>query len=303
MVELTEADARLKQEIEKRSQAEKSFRALVENANDGIILIKMDGDIVYANRCFGKISEYNDLGLQKTSINKLIETTEREKLWERLRGRLGENPVPNRFELNLITQCGRAVPVEVTAAKTIWQGQPVLIMVVRDITSQKQTEANLITKQIKLEYSVKIRTKQLVETNNALSVLARNIDHKGEETQKQTARIINSKILPVIERFQKSKDFAEHWTEFDLLKVYLKELTSHPTSEPAAISMLTTAELRVASMIKNGFNNSEIARRLFVSVNTVKTHRRNIRKKLYIRNSKINLASYLRAKMRWPPGS
>jgi DNA-binding CsgD family transcriptional regulator len=190
------------------------------------------------------------------------------------------------------------VPVEVTASKTIWQGQPVFMMVVRDITSQKQTEANLIREQIKLEYNVKIRTKQLMETNNALSVLARNIDYKGEETQKQTARIINSKILPIIERIQESIDFSKHWTEFDLLKAYLKGLTSHSTNEPAAISMLTTAELRIASMIKNGFNNAEIARQLFVSLNTVKTHRRNIRRKLTIRNTKINLASYLRAKMR-----
>jgi len=278
--------------------SEKSFRALAENANDGIILIEMDGNIVYVNNCFGKISGYNDLGHQKSNINKLIKTTEREKLWERLRGRLGENPVQDRCELNLTTKSGWAVPVEVTASKTIWQGQPAFMMVVRDITSQKQTEANLISEQIKLEYDVKVCTKQLMETNNALSVLASNIDHKGEETQKQTARIINSKILPIIERFQKSKDFAKHWTEFDILKAHLKELTSHPTDGPAAIFMLTTAELRVASMIKNGFNNPEIARQLSVSLNTVKTHRRNIRKKLYIRNSKINLASYLRAKMR-----
>ena len=278
--------------------SEKSFRALAENANDGIILIEMDGNIVYVNNCFGRISGYNDLGLQKFSINKLIETTECEKLWERLRGRLGENPVQDRFELDLITKSGRTVPVEVTASKTIWQGQPAFMMVVRDITSQKQTEANLIREQIKLEYNVKIRTKQLMETNNALSVLARNIDHKGEETQKLTARVINSKILPIIERIQKSKDFTKHWTDFDLLKAYLKGLTSHSANEPAAISMLTNAELRVGSMIKNGFNNSEIARQLFVSLNTVKTHRRNIRRKLHIRNSKINLASYLREKMR-----
>ena len=278
--------------------SEKSFRALAENANDGIILIEMDGDIVYVNNCFKKMSDYTDLGLQKSIINQLIETSEREKLWERLRGRLGENPVPDRFELNLITKSGWAVPVEVTSSQTIWQGQPAFMMVVRDITSQKQTEANLIAEQIKLEYNVKIGTKQLMETNNALSVLARNIDHKGEEAQKKIDRIINSKILPIIERFQKNRDNTKHWPEFDMLKAYLKDLTSHTTDEPAVIFMLTSAELRVASMIKNGFKNSEIARRLFVSLHTVKTHRRNIRKKLHIHNSKINLASYLRAKMK-----
>jgi DNA-binding CsgD family transcriptional regulator len=56
-------------------------------------------------------------------------------------------------------------------------------------------------------------------------------------------------------------------------------------------------ELRVAMMIKKGFSSEEIARLLNVSPHTVKTHRRSIRKKLNIKNSSINLSSYLKYKL------
>ena len=63
--------------------SEKSFKALAENANDGIILIEMDGNIVYVNNCFKKISGYNDLGLQKSSL-KILQNTGRNLIcWKR----------------------------------------------------------------------------------------------------------------------------------------------------------------------------------------------------------------------------
>jgi DNA-binding CsgD family transcriptional regulator len=171
------------------------------------------------------------------------------------------------------------------------------MMIVRDITSQKQTEAELIREQIKLEHLVKERTKELVETNKALSVLARNIDRKRERGLEKTIRTVNSKILPIIEQFQNNKAFSKHRPEIDVVKAYLNELTAGSKDEPGVIFILSNAELRVATMIKNGFSSPEIARLLSVSLDTVKTHRKHIRRKLNISNFKINLTTYLRAKI------
>lgn len=277
--------------------SERSFRALAENANDGIILIKMNGHIVYANKCFAKISGLNDRGPLKPNINNLIEPSESDRIWEILRGIFEENPVLDRFEYNLINKSGRAVPVEATASRTIWQGEPVAMMVVRDITSQRQMEAELLREQLKLEILVKERTKELVESNNALSVLARNIDRKREEFLKHTSWVVTSKILPIIETFQESKAFTNHRAEFDMLKAYLKELTAELEFGPGVIFILSNAELRIATMIRNGFSSPEISRLLNVSLETVKTHRKNIRKKLNICNTKINLTTYLQTKL------
>lgn len=295
--ELAAVNTQLKQKVEELKKSEKNFRTLAENANDGIILIEGCGNIVYVNSCFGKISGYSVPELLKSGVGKLIDADEREFHSEKLRGRLAGEPLPIRYETKLITKSGHALPVDVTASRTIWQEHPVCMMIVRDITSQKQTEAELISEQVKLEHRVKERTKELVDTNNALSVLARNIDQKRERAQEKTTRTVNAKVLPIIEQFQKNKAFSNHRPEIDVLKAYLKELTADSKDELCVIFILSNTELRVATMIKNGFTSPEIARLLSISLDTVKTHRKNIRRKLNICNSKINLTTYLRAKI------
>jgi DNA-binding CsgD family transcriptional regulator len=51
-------------------------------------------------------------------------------------------------------------------------------------------------------------------------------------------------------------------------------------------------------MIKNGMTTDQIAQHLHISPDTVKTHRRNIRRKLDIVGKKNDLASYLRDERR-----
>jgi DNA-binding NarL/FixJ family response regulator len=55
--------------------------------------------------------------------------------------------------------------------------------------------------------------------------------------------------------------------------------------------------MRVALMIKNGLTSQQISDLLCISLHTVKTHRKNIRKKLKISDTNINLVSYLKSKL------
>ncbi len=280
-------------------ESEKNFKTLAENANDGIILFDMDGKIVYANSWFEKVTGYSGSGIMKgRGTTRLADEAINEIHLQKLRKRLAVEPGPDRYETEIITKAGRSVPVEFTLSKTIWHGHAVILLIVRDITSQKETEHKLLREQMKLEDRVRQRTKELLETNKALFVLARNIDKKRKKVQENTSRIVNSKIMPKIEGFQKNKTFTDYRMEFDVLKAYLNELTHNAKDEPAVAFILSTAELRVATMIKKGFTSPQIARSLSVSPDTVKTHRKNIRKKLNIHNSKINLETYLRAKLK-----
>jgi DNA-binding CsgD family transcriptional regulator len=195
----------------------------------------------------------------------------------------------------------------------------------RDITDRKITEKALHKAQRELERRVEERTLELrttakeletkqeellrhksmleavnmdlLETNKAVSVLARNIDREKDEAEKEIIKVIRSRAMPILEEFQRNKAFKKYRSEIDDLIKSFSKLTPGLKISAEIFTSLSSTELRVAAMIKNGLNSQEIANLLNISMDTVKTHRRNIRKKLKLKNAKINLASYLESNM------
>jgi DNA-binding CsgD family transcriptional regulator len=133
---------------------------------------------------------------------------------------------------------------------------------------------------------------------NAVGTLATNIKKNQGEAERQIALAVRSKVMPVIESLCANKQF-QSCAELDMLLAYLHDITSGLSEGMKASFLLSPTELRIAAMIKNGLSNSEIASQLFISESTVKTHRKNIRRKLNLRDSKINLRSYLQAEMNY----
>ncbi len=72
----------------------------------------------------------------------------------------------------------------------------------------------------------------------------------------------------------------------DIVEPFLRQITSQ-------YPHMTARELEVATFVREGKSNKEIADLLRISVNAVEIHRYNLRKKLGLQNKKINLRSYL----------
>ena len=155
----------------------------------------------------------------------------------------------------------------------------------------KQSEKELLQHKLAIE---KIN-RQLFETNQALSILARNIDKEKEILEDNIKRIVSGNIMPIIKELQRDKNCQKRLTDLDVLTAHLDGL--FPGSSRYELdAALTEKEMRVAVMVKNGLTSQKISEMLYISLETVKTHRKNIRKKLKIQNSKVNLASYLNPK-------
>lgn len=115
--------------------SEQNLRALAENANDGI-LVNLDGRHVYANRRLAEMLGYTPEELLGTALPDLVHPDEQPKVEERYRRRLAGEAVTSQYETVFVTKGGTAVPMEINAARTEWQGQPAALVVARDISER-----------------------------------------------------------------------------------------------------------------------------------------------------------------------
>ena len=139
---------------------------------------------------------------------------------------------------------------------------------------------------------------QLMETNKALSILARNIERTQKDTEVKMENKIRAAVLPIIERLQQSKEVSQTYQrDLKLLKDLVTDLTSNTAVKQEISTTLTPTELRIALLIRNGLTTDEIAKHMYISSETVKSHRKNIRKKLGLNKSNYNLCVYLQARL------
>ena len=93
------------------------------------------------------------------------------------------------------------------------------------------------------------------------------------------------------------------WLPTDLLGPVIQELLHPPPPDEwqLLIGSLSRRELEVMELMVSGLNRREIAERLVISLNTVRTHVKNILTRLGVHTSLEAVSVALRAGMRPPP--
>jgi FixJ family two-component response regulator len=161
------------------------------------------------------------------------------------------------------------------------------------IKNLKNSQAELIANKERLEYL----NDQLMQTNKAFSVLAQNISREREETETRIAGKLKTLLFPIIDGLRRDRHLSRYGVELDMIvSQMIEELTSGLGADARITTRLSFTELRIAALIKTGLTSEEIARQLHVSLSTVRTHRKNIRKKLHIRNPGYSLRNFLVSK-------
>jgi len=158
------------------------------------------------------------------------------------------------------------------------------------VENLKRSQAELLANKERLEYL----NEQLMQTNKAFSVLAQNIAREREETERRIARKLRTLVIPVIDKLRRDRYLSKYGEELDILVTQMvDELTSGFDTDGRIASSLSFTELRIASLIKSGLTSEEIAKQLHISSSTVRTHRKNIRRKLRINNAGYSLRNFL----------
>ena len=116
---------------------EENFRSLAENANDGILIADETKIHVYANQRAADITGYSIPELLKTNLNDLAHPEEIGKIVSRFQSRINNEINMKQYQTIILRKSGEPIPIEFTAAKTTWNGQSAVMVIIREITERK----------------------------------------------------------------------------------------------------------------------------------------------------------------------
>lgn len=159
-----------------------------------------------------------------------------------------------------------------------------------DITDKRKAFERVKTHKKELEN----KTKYLKQMNAALNVLLKKREQDKLNFQDRIAANIDHLIFPYLSRIRKRSLKREQLALLDIIESNLNEITAAFSYQLSSKHIgLTPTEIKVANFVRQGQQTKQIAQTLCLSHKTVESHRLNIRKKLGIKNKKINLRSYL----------
>lgn len=300
------------------------FKCLVDNANTGICIVHDNLQHAYVNKKYCEITGFSDAELKKIKMLELISTEERTDFNKKYQLSFDEKIGVNKnFVATVIRKDGKRRSIEWSGSRLVWKGKPAIQGIARDITEYLNREkviietnkllnnriedinAKLLSSSEKLEqkqselicHKMELESvnKELLQTNRAMSVLARNIDKKKKEVEQKIAHCVLTKIIPLIDELKKKRSIQKYLAELEVLSVYVNGLAPKADQYNKIVISLSATEMRIATLIKNGMPSQSIADTLNISLETVKTHRKKIRKKLKLRNSDVNLTSYMKS--------
>ncbi len=119
---------------------------------------------------------------------------------------------------------------------------------------------------------------------------------KAKATEDKLKVNLQDLVIPHLKKLKASNLNAAQRKHLKALEDSLKDVLSpFVTSLLLTYSNLTPQEIQIADLVRSGNGTKEIADLLNTSVNTIATHRNNIRKKLDLRNTKVNLRTHLQS--------
>lgn len=173
-------------------------------------------------------------------------------------------------------------------------GRMVRLEIARNITGRKQAEKKQKEMRLTLEEKVKQRTAELEDMNATLRILLKKRDEDKNEIKERIFANYKLILTPIILNLKKSLTRESQKNMMDILESELKNVLS-PFSKKLSGQMvnLTPMEIHIADLVKFGKTNKEISEIMHSSIHTISRHRENIRKKIGLKNKKINLRSFL----------
>lgn len=293
MVILTDITDRKRAE-EALRQSEARYRQLFGSAPDAVFVLDKEGIIVECSDSAMYLYGYSKEEMVEKHIIAFMHDSSVTGFWEGFPRGLSRDPVEG--EIQIVRSDGSAVQVWRKGVALLDADGNVtgVLAYDRDITDRRRAEDLLRRHRDHLEKLVQERTSSLEEANTALRVMLKTADQVKSEIEENVLFNVKQFVLPYLEEIKRTDLGERQRSYFEALEKSLDQVTS-PFLHGASTQYLTLTptELMVANLIKQGRTTKEMAEMLSMSARTVETHRYNIRTKLGLKNSTVNLRTYI----------
>ncbi len=286
------------QDVTDRIQAEEAlkdseerYRNLVKLSPDAIAVIQ-DACFKLINTEFTKIFGYTQSDIDKgLGALEIVRDQDQKMIGERMKKRLaGKNVSPKELSMDTVAKDGRIIPCETSSARIQYDGRPAVLVIIRDITARNQAELALKEREAELE----TKANDLQEVNAALKVLLKHREEDKAEIEERVLSNIRELVIPYVEKLKNGAMDSKQKSYVNIVESNLNDIIS-PFSRRLSIThlKLTPAEIQISNLVKQGKTTKEIADLLNLSDRTIETHRKNIRRKIGIKNKNENLRTHL----------
>ena len=276
---------------EELRKSEGKYRHLFSSISDYILLVDTDKNIIDCNQAFNYGFGYT----QEEIIGiKTICLYASKKEYQEMKKEFKKHLDDSRFTytIHYKKKSGEVFPGEISVFNLRNDKEEIVgfIGIIRDITYRKMVEESLRRANEELNQ----KTDALEDMNTALKILLQKREQDNQELEENIYSNYELMLTPFLNKLKNSASNDNQEKLIEIIDTNLKEIVSPFTkilSNP--MLKLTPAEMQISTMIKQGLSNKEIAQTLTCSKRTVDSHRENIRKKLNLKNKKINLKTFL----------
>ena len=272
-------------DITERRKTEEQHRNILENIQEGYFEVDLAGNYTFLNNSMCRIHGYLKKELLGMNNRQYSETEVAKKVFLAFNGVYKTGKPLKEIDWQITRKDGSKAYIEASVSlMKDASGKPIGFRgIIRDITERKRTEEELINFAENLE-----------DANIALRVLMNRRNEDQKEFEEKLQVNINDLVIPYLKKLNQGNLDDRNKKYLSVLEINLREVLS-PFMRDFRVShkTLTPQEIQIVDLIMKGKNTKEIADMLHASVNTIATHRNNIRKKMNLRNSKVNLRAHI----------
>lgn len=271
--------------------AQARYQTVVEDQTELISRFRRDGTLIYANPAYCRFFGINYAEVFTIKWQQIAYQDDRESIEQHLCCLSLNHPVVT-IENRVHTGDGSIRWIQFIN-RGIFNNDGELLeiqSVGRDISDLKDIQVSLQQKENELSR----KNRDLEKLNIALEVAIEQKNAQLESLRSDIIKQYNSFVKPYIEELKSVSKNRHENQFFKLVEDGIQQILSPFAQQIMSIDQhLSPTETRVAFLIKSGLTINKVAEELNISPHTVKYHRKNIRSKLGIKNTKINLHSFL----------